>query len=74
MQYLDIVCEEYESEYESEYGGIYDSNFIFYDEEIEGSDYVWDDEIVDDDDYDDDVILEEIPFVYCPGYEETGEA
>jgi hypothetical protein len=74
MLRIDFLCDEYQSEYESEYGGIYDSNFIFYDEEIEGSYYDWDDGISDDDESDDDVILEEIPFVYCPGHEETGEA
>jgi len=75
MQHL-LLCDEYESGYGSEYDGIYGSNFVFYDEEFEGSDYDWDDDdiVSYDEDESDDLILEEIPFVYCPGSEETGEA
>lgn len=60
---------EYESSYEGEYDGVYDQNFVFYDEEEEEEGYG--DESYDSDD---DLILEEIPFVYCPSRGEIAEA
>lgn len=78
MQGCGLKCDEYESGYDSEYGGVYDQNFVFYDEEEEGEG--WDGDVDEDEEYDeydsdfDDVVLEEIPFVYCPTRGETGEA
>lgn len=70
---------EYENGYEPEYGGIYDSNFVFddgFEEEVhENDDGDWDDDSSDDEDNEsEDVILEEIPFMYCPSRGETAEA
>jgi len=78
MHFRPLGCCEYESEYDSEYGGVYDQNFVFYDEEEEeGASYDYDDDFDYEDDYDsdfEDIILEEIPFAYCPSRGETGEA
>jgi hypothetical protein len=47
--------------YETDYTGVYDQSFVFYDEEEDGYDT-------------DDALLEEIPFVYCPSYEDIAQA
>ena len=77
MQFRALWCCEYESEYDSGYGGVYDQNFVFYDEEEEEEaslDYDDDFDYEDSDSDSDDVVLEEIPFVYCPPRDEMGEA
>jgi len=72
-----LLCCEYDSVYDSEYDSIYDQNFVYYDEEsfdeeLDGELYHNED---DSDDYDsDDLVLEEIPFVYCSERGEIGEA
>lgn len=60
---------EYESGYEREYDGVYDENFVFYDNEE-------DEELYDEyeEDESEDLIMEEIPFVYCPSQGELAEA
>lgn len=67
-----ISCNDYDSGYVSDYDSIYDQNIVFYDEdEVEFDDGSYGDL----EDYDsDDYILEEIPFVYCPSYDEFVEA
>jgi hypothetical protein len=71
MQHIFWYAEsEYESEYEGDYSGIYDQNFVFYDEdELEEADS---DSSSEAENYD--LILEEIPFVYCPSNGDVGEA
>lgn len=72
-----IHCEEYESGYVSDYDGLYNPDIVFYDdssdEEDDGIENSSDE--YEDEDYDsDDLILEEVPFVYCPPRGEVGEA
>lgn len=71
------ACTEYESGYESEYGGIYDENFVVYDdfdeEGLDDSDWEVDDDLEDESE-DVDIILDELPFVYCPSRGESAEA
>ena len=79
MNALYDACTEYENGYDSEYGGIYDENFVVYDDfDEEGqddSDWDFDGDFGDDDDEEDvDVILEEVPFIYCPSRDEAAEA
>lgn len=64
-------ADEYESSYDSEYGGLYDQTFVFYDDD-ELSEESFEIEYENDDA--DDVILEEVPFVYCPAREDVGLA
>jgi len=82
MQPVCSLFGEYESGFESEYeGGIYDQSFVFDDDDdlYDEEDGSWSDESEEDTDFDDsdnsqDFILEEIPFFYCPGDQETGVA
>lgn len=64
--------------YGPEYDGIYDENFLFDDDfegVLENDCGEGEDDSFDDDDGDgEDIILEEIPFMYCPGKGETAEA
>lgn len=54
---------EYEDMYDSGYEWGYDQNFVYEDEvDLEG---------VDDDE---DLVLDEIPSIYCPSTDEVGEA
>jgi len=63
-----ICCDEYVSVYESTYGQeLYDQSVIFYEESDEFEDTF-------DESDDEDQILEEIPFVYCPSKDEIGQA
>jgi hypothetical protein len=72
------VIEVIEVIYEPEYGGIYDSNFVFeddFEEALENDNGDWDDDSSDEEEGDsEDIILEEIPFMYCPSKGETAEA
>ena len=73
MSKLVLWADEYESGYDSDYDGMYDVNFVFQDEEdmVEESQEQGDFE---DTILEDDIIMEEVPFVYCPGNEGTAEA
>lgn len=65
-----MLFSDYESGYDGDYGSVYDQNFVFYDEyEDEEFEIEIDEEISNDD-----LILEEIPFVYCPSLGELFEA
>ena len=76
MQQERCWAEGYESSYDSEYDwAVYDQRFIFDDDDDERDDAA-DESEGEFDDFDDsqDFVLDEIPFVYCPGNQETGVA
>ena len=72
---LGVRCCEYESGYEPLYDSMYDENFIYYDEESFEFEGDW----VDDGDQGgdgegEDLVLDEIPLVYCPSKDDFAEA
>ena len=74
---LHAECVEYPTIYDLGYGSIYDQELFFYEDENfddeAGLDYNYDYD-QDEDSGTDDLILEEIPFVYCPSKGEFIEA
>lgn len=70
IMHHELLFDEYENGYEGEYDGVYDQNFVFYDEDEEEEEGYNDESY----DSDDDIVLEEVPFVYCPSRDEVAEA